>query len=66
MADLRKSIAEQYFPSHELQHLNKYIEEFPAEIKDAFQAEVYGLIDKFWPALPPRPNCPPTSSAQSP
>ena len=66
MADLKKSIAEQYFPSHELQHLHKYIEAFPAEIKDAFQAEVYGLIDKFWPALPPRPNCPPTSTAQSP
>ena len=35
MADLRKSIAEQYFPSHELQHLNKYIEDLPDEMKDA-------------------------------
>ena len=56
--DLRRSMALQYLPTHELQQLKNYI-------TGPLQAEVYGFIDKFRP-VPPRPlSCPGTSTTES-
>jgi uncharacterized protein YjbI with pentapeptide repeats len=57
-AELKRSMDQQYLPTHELQHLKNYI-------TGPLRAEVYGFIGKFRPA-PPRPlSCPATSTAQN-